>query len=189
MDNQLAAVSESSRAVGSHLLDCPVRRVKAAHCMALQRIITPLVLEPVDCLSRGRHPVHPVLPGNAGSAHRSPHRGLTSPALVQSSRKPCPHDLTPFAPGARHSRTGHAESKGPFSHRRYKSRLLISKGGGPAGDSSFECHRPTATNAGPGVIVGNWRLHPELHRVREAGSEATVWGGFRRRSLLCPPSP
>ena len=55
--------------------------------------------------------------------------GLTSPALVQSSRKPCPHDLSPFAPAARHSRTGHAESKGPFSHRRYKSRLLISKGG------------------------------------------------------------
>ena len=115
--------------------------------------------------------------------------GLTSPALVQSSREPCPHDLSSFAPAARHSRTGHAESKGPFSHRKYKSRLLISKGGGPAGNSSFECHRPTATNAGPGGIAGNWRLQPELHPVRETGSEATVWGEFRRRSLLCPPSP
>ena len=94
MDNQLAAVSESSRAVGSHLLDCPVRRVKAARCMALQRITTPPVLEPVDCLSRGRHPVHPVLPGNRGSAHRSPHRGLDFPST--RSKQPRTLSTRPF---------------------------------------------------------------------------------------------
>ncbi len=189
MDNQLAAVSESSRAVGSHLLDCPVRRVKAAHCMALQRIITPPVLEPVDCLSRGRHPVHPMLPGNPGSAHRSPHRGLDFP----STRSKQPQTLStrpfPFRTGRSTFSNRSRGVQGAVLASKVQEPTAHFKRGGPAGNSSFECHRPTATNAGPGVIVGNWRLRPELHRVRETGSQAIVWGGFRRRSLLCPPSP
>ena len=78
--------------------------------------------------------------------------GLTSPALVQSSRKPCPHDLSPFAPAARHSRTGHAESKGPFSHRRYKSRLLISKGGDRPGTAHSNATDPRQPTLAPGLL-------------------------------------